>query len=198
MITDVKYALTLYQPWASLLLAKWADDSYIKATETRSWKPAHPEQIGWVAIHAAKTDTSLKGFVNRRDQWLLKQRVDSLAAVDPAYELESVFNKAWDRLPDHRFPTGCLIGVACLLHCDAITFPYAEEKRLYRRSDYLFGDYSLGRFGWTFGPRRFLPNPIVAVGARKLWRLSAKQEFEVFSQVGGFLLTEYPVYPVTG
>lgn len=193
MITDIKYAMTFYQPWASLLLAKWADGSFIKATETRSWKPAHPEQLGWVAIHAAKTDKPLKEFVARRDQWKLKQRVDTLAAVDPAYELESVFDKAWDRLPNHRFPTGCLIGVAYLLHCDSITFPYAEEKRLHQRSDYLFGDYSLGRFGWVFGPRRFLHNPIAAVGARKLWQLPAKQELDIFSQVGGFLVQEYPL-----
>lgn len=176
IVPDLTYALTLYQPYASLLFAKMPHGGYYKETETRSWQPKQPEKIGWIAIHAGLEVRDLTDMRNARAKWLLAGKPQTNATLRT-----QAFDLAWNYMPA-VFPLGKIIGVAKLERCDYMDEAYIAAKQA-TMFDFLFGHYAVGRFGWALGERHLLDHPIPAKGNRRLWHLSEEQKTALGGQL---------------
>lgn len=167
-------ALTLHQPWASLVALGH------KTIETRSWATKHR---GPIAIHAAASvptwvrPLSIGGFEIDRD---------NPPGTDPAYLLRGPI--AWP----YRLPLGSVVATANLRDCITIGRchdPYAPEvpdlalavawpgDRAWHVvgdtaadvTDQLpFGDYSPGRWAWMLDDIKPC-DPVPARGRQGLW-----------------------------
>lgn len=148
-------AITLWQPWASLLACG------AKLYETRSWATHYR---GRIAIHAAK----------HVPKGLLPWPPD----FDDACCAALGHNKWMNALP-----FGMVIATAELVAChpivccegrcvsevlpgwletrDGIYEPTEQEKR--------FGDWMPGRYAWEFANMKRLPEPIPAKGHQRIW-----------------------------
>jgi hypothetical protein len=145
-------ALTLTQPWASLVAAGE------KRIETRSWRTAHRGPLG---IHAAKDFP--------RPARKLCSESPFIAALDRAGYRDV-----------HELPRGALLCVVELLAC--VPAANAEELSLgmaptavesLSEQERAFGDYSPGRWAWVLGEVTPLAEPVPMEGALKLWRVHA-------------------------
>lgn len=147
-------ALTLTQPWATLLAIG------AKRIETRSWSTAYR---GPLAIHAAK------GFPRDAQNYVLIEPFRSaLKPIVSSKQLPVGMVIATCELVD-ILPTearGCLSGV----FEDYPEFDTEQERA--------FGDYSPNRFGWVFENVRAFDIPIPAKGALSLWDWSEAQRAE--------------------
>lgn len=137
-------ALTLHQPWASLIAAG------IKTIETRNWAPAGYE--GPLAIHAAKT--------------VPRYAYDALAS-NPEL-LDAVMGEMRTRLSD--LPVGRIVAVCNL----ATVLPSEREPGVAWGSPVFeknrpFGDFSPGRWLWLLEDIKPLVFPIRATGHQGLW-----------------------------
>ena len=138
-------ALTIWQPWASLLV------SGQKKYETRSWATAYR---GPIAIHAAMRP--------------VRRTIDALAADregsgwDVLERLDSLFLRpgALDQLP-----TGAIVGKAILTRCNLITEDF-RAKLSPQELD--LGDFSIGRYAWEFHVMVPVDPPVKAPGSRAL------------------------------
>lgn len=142
-------ALTIWQPWASLLAMG------IKQYETRSWAASYR---GPIAIHAAKKDVS--------------DALKMIPAPD-ALEMSKLIRIEWKALP-----TGSIIATANLVGCHRIetigkglgywnsigiaTWHSIPEK------EQLLGDWTPGRYAWEFSDMRLI-DPILTKGKQGLW-----------------------------
>jgi activating signal cointegrator 1 len=161
-------ALTLTQPWASLVaLGK-------KRIETRSWETLYR---GPLLIHAGKGLGPVGGMHGLVE--LVRQDVfwDALIPLRP-----SVFNA--EGLAKRALPFGAIVAVCDLVDC-VLTWPsWASDEPWFTgqregetwavpppagSDERAFGDYSPGRFAWLLANVRALPKPIPATGARRLW-----------------------------
>lgn len=139
-------ALTIWQPWASLLV------SGQKKYETRSWATAYR---GPIAIHAAMRP--------------VRRTIDALAADregsgwDVLERLDSPFLRpgALDQLP-----TGAIVGKAILTRCNLITEDF-RAKLSPQELD--LGDFSIGRYAWEFHVMVPVDPPVKASGKQGLW-----------------------------
>lgn len=133
-------ALTLTQPWASLVATG------AKQIETRSWSTRYR---GPLAIHAA--------------------RVFPKWARDTCYE-DQFFPVLRGRLGTPDFdasdlPLGVVVAVVDLVDVIATN---AFRQRI-TPDEAAFGDYSDGRYAWRFENVRRLRDPIGARGFQGLW-----------------------------
>jgi hypothetical protein len=132
-------AITLWQPWASLL-AKGP-----KKYETRSWKTNHR---GWVAIHAA-------------------QRFDPLV-TNACYLFErELLEIGLSPLEVPRGVVVGVGKLSSIVYCsDALRasslIPDLDTVEAY-------GDYSSGRFAWVFTEMIPVDPPIAAIGRQGIW-----------------------------
>lgn len=139
-------AITIWQPWASLLV------SGRKRYETRSWATAYR---GPIAIHAAKRP--------------VRRTLDALAADKSGSgwstleELDSLFIRpgALDQLP-----TGAVVGTAILTRCNLITEEFLAKLTPVEKA---LGDFTSGRYAWEFRVMVPVDPPIPAKGAQGLW-----------------------------
>lgn len=139
-------ALTIWQPWASLLV------SGQKKYETRSWATTYR---GPIAIHAAMRP--------------VRRTIDALAADregsgwDVLERLDSLFLRpgALDQLP-----TGAIVGKAILTRCNLITEDF-RAKLPPQELD--LGDFSIGRYAWEFHVMVPVDPPVKASGKQGLW-----------------------------
>lgn len=117
-------ALTLWQPWASLLVAG------VKGIETRAWRTAHR---GPLAIHAAirPANPSARAIA----QALLDQPLVATAVRAAGLP---------DRLED--YPVGVVVGQVCLQGVMPV------EDLVLTPLERALGDFSAGRFGWVMAP----------------------------------------------
>lgn len=129
-------AISLWQPWASALFTP------LKMNETRSW-PFPVSLLGErIFIHAAKKcDGEIRSTWSR-----VSHGSEHFAAIGI-----------------HRFddlPLGCLIGTAVLARCvrteDSGVKPGSDE--------FLWGDYTPGRYAWYLRNVVRLDKPIPYVG----------------------------------
>ena len=149
------YAITLHQPWASLIALG------IKTMETRSW-PAPARLLGQtIAIHAAKR-------VARQP-----------APVIDAAMVEHV-GSDWRR----AVPAGIVVATATLsgmarvekisssgdyaIHDPGTEIGSAVGKRESPVDPW--GDFNPGRWLWFLSDVRALPEPVPAVGHQTFWR----------------------------
>jgi hypothetical protein len=151
-------ALTVYQPWASLIMAG------VKAMETR---PNRTRHRGPLAIHAGKLT-----------YW---QLVDMLG-YDEVNRLDDICRKA--KLPPVAcLPRGCALGTVTLANVGRIDRGYEPSERLVyweRAADYgvtgwigsdeyALGDYTIGHHAWHMIQPHAFPEPIPARGMQGMW-----------------------------
>lgn len=139
--------LSLTQPWASLVAIGE------KCVETRSWGTRHR---GPLAIAAAKG-------MPRACKDLILDRVFSDALVRGGYKTPRPILEL----------CGHIVAIVDVVDC-LPTDGYFVQRRLGQlvesgRSECVFGDYSVGRFGWLTTNLRRLARPIPAKGTLGLW-----------------------------
>ena len=149
------YAITLHQPWASLIALG------LKAVETRSW-PAPARLVGQrIAVHAGKRVVRRPGEAIEKelrahwgDDW---QVIIPNGAVVATAVLAGMAQVARDDLPegyvvhDPGAEVGCAAGRG-------------------RTPVDPWGDFSAGRWLWFLDDVRALPEPVPAVGRQSFWR----------------------------
>lgn len=169
-------AITLWQPWASLLACG------AKQYETRSWETSYR---GPIAIHAAKKDPC---------------RIPLLGMEAFEAATKKALEKAgftWCLLP-----TGCVIATAELVNCwrivynpgtdidKAKTIPIGAELDVPKHhpdfhhyivpteQEMLFGDWTPGRYAWEFANMAMLQGSIPAKGMQRLWNWEGEIEWK--------------------
>jgi len=144
-------ALTLWQPWASLMALGH------KTVETRSWKANH---LGLLAIHAAKRPM---GY-NERE--LLGSISCGKGAIRPTgdipYGAVVCIVNVTGYMPTEKFSPNNICFVI-----DGFS-PYEQH----------LGDYSPGRWGWTTELVFRLTEPIPCQGHQGLWLWDVPAEIE--------------------
>ena len=152
-------ALSLYQPWASLLVCG------AKRYETRSWPTKYRGQF---LIHAGKMPYDpdfCYGLLNQ-------QFADALNLPDV---------HSFDTLP-----YGCIIGVGEIVDCYRISkTPKPELYTLWypgngfngftvrgiSPQEQAFGDWSEGRYAWEIANARMLDKPVPWKGRQRLFNV---------------------------
>lgn len=140
-------ALTLWQPWASLVALR------VKLYETRCWTTRYR---GPLAIHAAaKTPTFLDA--SRHTEQFITELADvmnvRISSVDDAVA----------KLPR--------AAVLCIVDLGAIEETSRVREILCER-ELIFGNYEDGRYAWPMEMLENLETPIPAKGNRLLWNWS--------------------------
>lgn len=166
---DVLKALTIWQPWASML------GCGAKLYETRGWATKYR---GPVAIHAAMKDPCKLPLLGREAlERAVREEIDA------------------GRCPEWRFmPRGKIIAIADLVNVWHIVYNvgrHVEEVRknpvfaesmsqnkhdpdfydtfVPSKKELALGDWTPGRYAWEFANVRMLPNPIPVKGQQGLW-----------------------------
>ncbi|MDF0553112.1 ASCH domain-containing protein [Kamptonema sp. UHCC 0994] len=138
-------AITLWQPWASLIALG------LKRYETRCWATNYR---GKLLIHAAKRPIDREGLTIWGDAHILGNR----GIPDPCTKL----------------PLGAIVAIADLVDClevigDLSKPPIiAVNKHLQSNVELLCGDWQVGRFAWKLENIRQLA-PIPAKGYQRFW-----------------------------
>lgn len=143
-------ALTVYQPWASLLVAG------VKNIETRSWWTGYRELL---AIHAAK--------------FSVEQTVDLLGYE----EFMRLHNICIDHGlgPINELPRGCILGERWLAEClpvEDVFWGSPEMREPEIALERSLGDWTVGRYAWCFSETRVVFDPPIPWrGQQRLWDL---------------------------
>ena len=139
-------ALSIWQPWAQLLAVG------VKHDETRSWGTSYR---GPILIHAAKRK------MNYSTEFIGLHR-------SPFYKYFKVMGYgAYENIL--ALPHGAIIGMAELVDCRKIDQEYHDFVRDFCRSDYAFGDFTVGRYAWRMEKPVLFKEPIPAAGKQGLW-----------------------------
>jgi activating signal cointegrator 1 len=188
-------ALTLHQPWASLIAVG------AKRIETRNWAT---DYRGPLAIHASRSQRyvgvdfdSPYGAVVREmgPEWpsLVREALtDGALLYSPDRVGFPPFTVHEDEYPWRAIPVGAVVATARLVEVVPI-YLECEEGQLRRvqvfqtglwladpeddgdedvqdiGSERPFGDFTPGRFAWIFEDIHALPEPVPAKGHQRLW-----------------------------
>ena len=145
---EAKHAISLWQPWASLLFVRDNHGSRVKFHETRHWVPAQYGVIhrtSRIIIHAAKTKEGYRG----QDRDLHKLCAD-----------------LWGDDYRDRLPLGAAIGTA-----EFQDWYPADERMAVSANDLLCGNWGPGRFAWRFCEPDLYMNPVPMKGRQGFWRV---------------------------
>lgn len=146
-------ALTLWQPWASLVALGH------KRVETRCWTTKHR---GELAIHAS---------ANLPPVWLGRSRF-SPEFADEVADVLNVRRDRDDRLGPHvdsvvrALPRA---AVLCIVRLRAIEPTTPALREYLSQRELLFGNYEEGRYAWHVELIEKFEQPIPAKGNRLLW-----------------------------
>ncbi len=152
-------AITVYQPWASLIAVG------AKKYETRSWATNYRGQI---AIHAGKKPFTTNEYTD-----------GELYPFAYALNLPDIYS--FDTLP-----LGAVIATADLVECWTVERTWRgslgegqileigtkeqQGLRIYHADrEVYFGDWTPGRFAWELVNIKMLPEPIPVRGQQGLW-----------------------------
>jgi len=151
-------ALTLYQPWATLIAIG------AKRIETRSWSTNYR---GPLAIHAGKNTDFIRG---RGKYYICDEHPFCDVLIKAGLFLfENPFPGA--------IPLGCIVATCELVDCILMDEKFLSEP-VYclgwsvQHPEVAFGDFRLGRYAWMLNKVKLLPEPIPAKGAMGLWEWS--------------------------
>jgi len=143
-------ALTLKQPWASLIL------SGAKRVETRSWSTAYR---GPLIITASKA-------LSKADHNLCYTEPFRAALALAGFVPHPGGTKGQHMQAKERLPLGCALCVVDLVAC----LPTQDLKPFLLARELAFGDYTAGRWAWIFTGRVWrIPNEPKVKGALSLW-----------------------------
>ena len=154
-------AITLHQPWASLLACG------AKKTETRSWPPLASIIGQRIAIHAGlkkvhKHDAQLLWGVVNRLPWYVPGKPVTLeipgGSVIATAKLLTAF-----RVGQHSNPSP-----GAFASCD-LTHQGLCPGALHTAEVDAYGDYSVGRWIWVLGQLEELPEQVPAKGHQGFW-----------------------------
>lgn len=137
--------LSVWQPWAQLLAAGH------KHNETRSWRTNYR---GEILIHATQRDPLFGISQMPEGAWERALR---------SFGLKEVFNRF------QKFPTGAIIGKAKLTDCKLIDDAYFQFTRDLCPEEFLYGDFTPGRYAWVFEEPELFKNPLPVSGRQGLW-----------------------------
>lgn len=161
-------ALTLTQPWASLMAHGE------KRVETRSWWPPATLPRGeWIAIHAAKG----LGPVGGKDGLaaMCERYPFHRALLDAGYTTVERPGLPHDRdeldLDKLMAECGHVLAVACFDRGLMTEYAMGEIRGGYPPRELVFGDYSRGRVAWIFSAVERLPDPVKTRGNRRVFEL---------------------------
>lgn len=153
-------AITLHQPWASLLACG------AKKYETRSWATSYR---GKIAIHAGKkSPASALRYVG---VVAIKAMLQALGFSEDSRLVDTL----------ERLDRGVVIATAELVGCHKINTRYTshsfDEFSLFMNNqwipisenEHLFGDWTPGRYAWEFANMTMFPEPIPARGRQRIW-----------------------------
>lgn len=135
-------AISLWQPWASAIALRK------KTIETRSWSTPHR---GPIAIHAAQ-------------RWTEQQRQ---IGVEKGLLPEHWPGDRWT-LHNGILPLGYIVAVTEILYVKTIP----EILPALTREEYLWGNYSPGRFAWILGRVHALKQPVRAKGRQGMFTIA--------------------------
>ena len=162
------YALTLWQPWATLIAEG------VKVFETRSWKPPKALIGQRIAIHAAKKKPTRAEIDNYTPT--IRREMEKLHS----------FKNWWEIIP-----YGAIVATTTItdfFYVQEVVDAFVRVKGL--RTDethkstpgYLdidmFGDYSPGRYAWRLWDVSKVTEPIPVKGERGLWVWKMEGDYE--------------------
>lgn len=135
--------ITLTQPWATLVAL--GEKKY----ETRSWKTKHR---GKLAIHASK-------------------KVDKQACLENT-NVKMVLEKYGYN--ESNLPTGAILATSELIECHKVINDEESSAELenhinIKGTEYIFGNYTPGRYAWELQDIKLLKDPIPAKGQLRVW-----------------------------
>jgi hypothetical protein len=142
-------ALTLWQPWASLVAIGE------KRIETRCWST---DYRGPLAIHAAQRTPPFLGASRFAEQFVT--------------ELANVLNVRTSAVPAaiEKLPRA---AVLCIVELRSIEETSRAREILCQR-ELIFGNYEDGRYAWAMEMVQAYIPPIPAKGNRRLWNWSGR------------------------
>ena len=156
---DPVYAITLYQPWVSLIALG------VKTVETRSW-PAPARLVGQrIAIHAGKRVVRRPGDAIERE--LRACWGDDWPVIIPTGAVVATTVLAgMARIARTDLLEGCTVHdpgseVGCAVGCAVGTGRTSIDP---------WGDFSPGRWLWFLDDVAALPQPVPVVGRQSFWR----------------------------
>lgn len=135
-------SITIIQPFATLIALGE------KQLETRSWATKHR---GLLAIHAGK-------------------KIDKQICLQEPYK-SVLFEYGYT---SDNLPSGAVIAVCRMAECyqvekDIDTHAYFTDGSIVDGNEYVFGDYSEGRYAWKLTDLVKLEEPISVKGMQGLW-----------------------------
>ena len=142
-------AITLHQPWASLMAAQ------LKYIETRGWMPPSRCVFKRMALHASSKRSKHYPRLHMR-------------------ALERHYGPLWQMPFGAVVATAMLMAVCQVVgHSDSgeLLYTLVEGREPPDGiGENPWGDFSLGRYLWVFGDIRELDTPIPARGRQKVWQ----------------------------
>jgi hypothetical protein len=159
-------ALSLHQPWASLI-------GRGKLHETRHWGTS---KRGAIAILAAKAWNEEYAALCRTTPFAeqLREFIMPGKTANPG-----MFQKVDTRI--EALPFGCIVATAILKNCwdnDGITFEKDDpfDRHYIDPLDHAFGLYGTGRIAWEFDDIQILVKPVEWKGQQGIWTIDASRE----------------------
>lgn len=155
-------AITLYQPWASLLAC--GEKKY----ETRSWATRYR---GKIAIHAGKkliTD-NIPNEIHNALCWkggFNKYKELPLGCIIAIAELVECWHIV--AMPGTNVDVAKHIPIGAELDVPK-HHPRFHDYIVPSEQELLFGDWTPGRYAWEFKNMQILPEPIPAKGKQRIW-----------------------------
>lgn len=153
-------ALTLWQPWATLLAHGR------KRIETRSWQPRWVKTPFYMAVHAATYwSGALEGMT-------CMEPFRSELALCGVREIK-------------RLPRSAVVGVVRVWQC-VTTSEVAESVKLrglLTEKEAKFGDYTPGRWAWICDQFFPFPEPVSASGQRGVWEWTPPEGLAAMERV---------------
>ena len=159
-------ALTLWQPWASLIALGE------KKIETRSWQTTYR---GTLAIHASQKMTREMKLLCAREPFY--SAIACYTGLVPGDELPLGAIVAVCELRNVLMPARNANGYYVIGHVGSNDFAYITEPEL------SFGDYTPGRYAWMLENVVLLDVPVVCRGAHGLWDVSPQILEQISKQV---------------
>lgn len=137
-------AITLHQPWASLIAAGF------KTVETRSWPTNHR---GPIAIHAGRTSAA--------------DGIDAVIAALATQDCGPVTD-VLDAIYRMRYPLGAVVCTASIVDCVRMDAEVIAKASPLERA---LGGWRPDRYAWMLDDVTELYGPVVARGAQGIWGL---------------------------
>jgi len=142
-------ALTLFQPWATLVAIG------AKKIETRSWTTNYR---GPLAIHSSKKFSKENRILTYGEEYFRETLMKALIIPSQKYGM----------VPED-LPCGFILAICDLFVVYRIGNNPMKDGRPISGQERAFGDYTPGRYMWMLGNIKKLGRPIPVKGAMGLW-----------------------------